>query len=160
MNGPVNSRYAVGPFVAGAPLLLIGVLFIAGLSSTVADVIGGGFVLVGGTLLVWSIVMFRKLSQWNELRKGTWTTLPVLMVVDDAYGEREKTLLDTADRQYRIALVRYPVELRDEIELKNQVEYVGELADGEAILVRLHQGSIEYFGRVRAIAGLRTEAGS
>ena len=160
MNGPVNSRFAVGPFVAGAPLLLIGVLFIVGLSSTMADVIGWLFVLAGVALLVWSIVMFRKLSRWNELRKGRWNKLRVLMVVDDAYGEREKTLLDTRDGRFRIALARYPLELRDEIEVKNQIEYVGELADGEAILVRLEKGSIEYFGRIRSTANLRSEGGS
>jgi hypothetical protein len=114
-------------------------------------------VAVGVVLLVWSIVMFRKLSAWNELRRGKWTKLRVLMVVDDAYGERAKTLLDTKDGKYRIALARYPLELRDEIEVKNQIEYVGELADGEAILVRLQKGSIEYFGRIRSIANLRAE---
>lgn len=160
MNGPVNSRFAVGPFVAGAPLLLIGVLFLVGLSSTTGDIIGWVFIVVGIALLVWSIVMFRKLSSWNELRKGKWKKVRVLIVVDDAYGEREKTLLDTKDGKYRIALARYPLELRDEIEMKNQVEYVGELADGEAILVRLKKGGIEYFGRIRSIATLGTEGGS
>lgn len=159
MNGPVNSRFAVGPFVAGAPLLLIGVLFIVGLSSTTADIIGGLFVLVGVALLIWSIVMFRKLSTWNQLRKGKWSRLKVLIVVDDAYGEREKTLLDTKDGKYRIALARYPLELRDEIELKNVIEYVGDLSDGEAVLVRIKQGSIEYFGRVREKAGLDAKGG-
>lgn len=161
MNGPVNSRYAVGPFVAGAPLLLIGVLFIVGVSkSTMADIVGIVFVVVGVALLIWSVIMFKKLSKWNHLRKGKWNRLRVLMVVDDAYGEQEKTLLDTKDGKYRIALARYPLELRDEIELKNQVEYVGELADSEPVLVRLEKGSIEYFGQVRLIAGLSAKGGS
>lgn len=160
MNGPVNSRFAVGPFVAGAPLLLIGVLFLVGLSSTMGDIIGIFFIVVGIALLVWSVVMFRKLSAWNDLRKGKWRKVRVLVVVDDAYGEREKTLLDTKDGKYRIALARYPLELRDEIELKNQIEYVGDLADGASVLVRLQPGGIEYFGAIRSIADLRAEGRS
>ncbi|MFV0535531.1 MAG: hypothetical protein ACK5MR_18055 [Cumulibacter sp.] len=157
MYGPVNSRFAVGPFVAGAPMVGIGVLFLVGLSSTTADIIGWLFVAAGIVLLAWSIVMFRKLSHWNKLRKGKWSRVRVLMVVDDAYGEREKTLLDTKDGKYRIALVHYPLELRDEIEMKNQIEYVGELANDSSVLVRLSSGSIEYFGRVRTLASLRAE---
>lgn len=157
MNGPVNSRFAVGPFVAGAPLLLIGVLFIVGLSSAAGNVIGGVLVAVGVLLLVWSVVMFRKLSRWNDLRKAGWHKLVVLIVIDDAHGEQQKTLLDTPDGKYRIALAHYPLELRDAIEEINEIEYVGELGDNQPILMRPSGGGIEYFGLARELETLRAE---
>lgn len=157
MNGPINSRFAVGPFVAGAPLLLIGVLFIAGLRSTAGDVIGWIFVVTGILLLIWSVLMFRQLQRWNELRRTGWKKLKVLLVVDDAYGERDKTLLDSKDGKYRIAMARYPLELRDEIEETNQIEYVGELSDTKPILVRPREGELEYFAVVRTTEALRAE---
>ncbi|WP_106848967.1 hypothetical protein [Blastococcus sp. Marseille-P5729] len=155
MNGPINSRFAVGPFVAGAPMLLIGVLFIAGLDSTMGDILGWIFVVVGVALLVLSMLMFRELSRWNKLRRTGWQKLVVKMVVDDAYGERDKTLVDTKDGKYRIAMARYPLELRDEIESSNVIEYVGELGDDTAILVRPRKGELEYFARCRSLAMLQ-----
>lgn len=155
MNGPVNSRFAVGPFVGGAPLLLIGVLFIVGLDSKMGDILGWIFVAVGVGLLILSVLMFRELSKWNALRRGGWKKLKVKMVIDDAYGERDKTLLDTKDGEYRIAMARYPLELRDEIEQTNVIEYVGELADDSSILVRPRRGEIEYFARCKSLESVR-----
>lgn len=159
MNGPINSRFAVGPFVAGAPAVLIGVLFIVGLDSTMGDILGWIFVVVGVGLLVLSVLMFRALSSWNKLRRSGWRKLVVKVVVDDAYGERDKTLVDTKDGKYRIAMARYPLELRDEIEATNVIEYVGELGDDAAILVRPKQGELEYFARCRLLATLAPRTG-
>ncbi|WP_153503861.1 hypothetical protein [Cumulibacter manganitolerans] len=157
MNGPVNSRFAVGPFIAGAPLVLIGVLLIAGLRSSFADILGWIFVVVGIGLLVLSILMFRELSKWNVLRRGKWTTVAATVVHDDAYSEQAKTLIDTVDGKWRIALARYPLELRDVIADQKRLEYVGTLADDASLLVRPTPGELEYFARCRAIASI-TEA--
>lgn len=155
MNGPINSRFAVGPFVAGAPAVLIGILFIAGLRSTAGDIIGWIFVVVGVGLLVLTVVMYRELSRWNKLRREGWKKLVVMVVVDDASGEQDKTLLDARDEGFRIALARYPLELRDEVELSNQIEYVGDIADESSILVRPRAGELEWFGKCRSLTSLQ-----
>ena len=160
MNGPINSRFAVGPFVAGAPMVLIGVLLIAGLRSSFADVLGWIFVLVGAALLVLSVLMFRALSRWNERRRGQWTRVSATVVHDDAYSEQAKTLVDTSDGQWRIALARYPLELRDLVADNKQLEYVGTLADNESVLVRPEAGALEYFGKCRAISQLSKGTGA
>lgn len=99
-------------------------------------------------------------DKWNKLRRQGWKPLDIDVVLDEAAGETEKTLLDTADGSWRIAMARYPLAIRDLLSADNRVEYVGELEHDKPVLVRpvvLAGRSYEAFGYAKSLAQLKQD---
>lgn len=115
-------------------------------------------VLIVGVLLVGvGLGAFMTADRWNKKRRAGWTPIDIHVVPDDAAGEIEKTLLDTNDRRWRIAIARYPLAIRDVLIADHTIEYVGELQHDKPVLLRPAVGaarSYESFGQVKSIAEL------
>lgn len=113
-------------------------------------------ILVVGVAIVGAgLGAFSAANKWNKKRRLGWTRLDVHVLPDDASGEIEKTLLDTNDRRWRIAMARYPLAMRDVIIADHTIEYVGELRHDKPILLRPAAAagrSYESFGHVKARA--------
>ena len=118
-------------------------------------------VLTIGVLLVGiGLGAFMAANKWNKKRRQGWTTIDIHVVPDDAAGEIEKTLLDTNDRRWRIAMARYPLAIRDVLIADHTIEYVGELQHDKPVLLRPAAGagrSYESFGNVKFLADLKPE---
>lgn len=104
---------------------------------------------------------FMTADKWNKKRREGWTSIDIHVVPDDAAGEIEKTLLDTNDRRWRIAMVRYPLAVRDLLIADHTIEYVGELEHDKPVLLRpvADAGrSYESFGYAKSLAELKPDA--
>ena len=146
-------------FIIGAVCIFVPVVLLLELSGLpLAIRIVLIVILVVGVAVVGAgLGAFSAANSWNKKRRQGWTTLDVHVIPDDASGEIDKTLLDTNDRHWRIALVRYPLALRDLLVADHTIEYVGELQHDKPILVRPAAAagrSYESFGHVKARAEL------
>lgn len=117
--------------------------------------------LIVGVLLVGiGLGAFMTADKWNKKRREGWTPIDIHVVPDDAAGEIEKTLLDTNDRRWRIAMARYPLAIRDMLIADHTIEYVGELQHDKPVLLRPATGagrSYESFGHAKSIAELKPD---
>lgn len=101
---------------------------------------------------------FSQANRWNRLRKQGWTSMAVRVVPDHAQEEVLKTLLDTLDGSWRLAVIGYPLEARDAIAESAQMEYVGRIAHDKPILMRPKDQStsrFEYFCYAKSRASLQ-----
>lgn len=116
-----------------------------------------GWVLFGiGVLMIaLTLTSYLSIARWNSMRKAGWRSLEVRVLLDHARGEKDKTLVDTADGQWRIAMLNYPLELRDQVERNGRIEYLGELAHKKPILLRALGSDLEFVGYARAQSSLR-----
>ncbi|PRZ42957.1 hypothetical protein CLV47_1037 [Antricoccus suffuscus] len=115
---------------------------------------------VGVMLVGAGLGAFMTADKWNKKRRAGWTPIDIHVVPDDAAGEIDKTLLDTNDRRWRIAMARYPLAVRDVLIADHTIEYVGELEHDKPVLLRPAADagrSYESFGHVKSLAELKPD---
>lgn len=149
-------------FAIGATLLIaVAVtLLVWSARPTFATVLLVALAVVALIAIALGLFAFYQANQWNRLRKQGWSSMTVRVVPDHAQEEVSKTLLDTLDGSWRLAVIGYPLEARDAIAESGTMEYVGAIAHDKPILIRpVDQltARFEYFCYAKSRASL--EAG-
>ena len=146
-----SARGVLIMFGAGAVLLVAGAVWVLGDNGAGLTVLGWVLAVLGLMVLTLAIIAYVAISRWIRQRRAGWRPLEARVVIDVASGEQKKTLLDTVDGQWRIALIEYPLELRDRLERDGRIEYIGEIRHKKPIVVRpVGVESAEYLGYARS----------
>lgn len=158
------ARSAVILFASAAPLLLLGLLGVLGVFGDLSLlwlIVCIVALVIAVVLMAASLSVFVGVNRWARLRRGDWQRLAIAVRPDLASGEVAKTVLETEDEAYRILLLRYPLELRDQVQTDRAIEYVGTLGHDSDLLIRPVGGPLETetFGRAKSLARLQAERG-
>lgn len=147
-------------FAIGAALLIVAavVLLVWSGRPVIITVVLVLAIVVALILIGLGLFAFNQANQWNQLRKQGWKKASVTVVPDHASKEGLKTLMDTADGNWRLAVISYPLEARDAIAESGQLEYIGNIAQNKPILVRPANDvarRFEYFSYAKNRASLQ-----
>lgn len=166
---PARSRSRTPPATlpdltrSAVTLLMLGAVVAAGGFFVLAIPTSGGTVLlvlqyiaivVGLMIFAVGVTLFAAANRWRRLRLGTWETLKVGVLPDEADAEVRRTLMDTRDGVWRIAIADYPLDLRDRAAELGTIEYAGQLKADQPLLVRVPGQPAEHFGVPKSRAGL------
>ncbi|QHC00749.1 hypothetical protein EK0264_10915 [Epidermidibacterium keratini] len=156
-----SARGVLVLFGFGAFLLLTGMGFVLTDRGNVTTILGWILAVLGVVLLAMAIIAYVEISRWNKQRRAGWQPLETRVAIDVASGEQKKTLLDTVDGQWRIALIGYPLELRDRVEQDGRIEYIGQIRHKKPLVVRpVGAESAEYLGYARSRDALGERPGA